>query len=81
MVVSKSVNPAAESANGVQISEQVGAALGSQATPSAANFQDRHRYRLIAAGWIVVRQTNGRRRSIPIFRRRIVPIARSEIRQ
>ncbi|MGA9009541.1 MAG: hypothetical protein WB495_22315 [Xanthobacteraceae bacterium] len=80
MVVSKSLNPAAESANGVQISEQVGAALGYQATPSAANFQDRRRYRLIAAGWIVVREKNGWRKSIPIFRRRAVPIRRLEMR-
>jgi hypothetical protein len=81
MTAPKSANPAAELANGVRISEQVAATLGFQAIPSVDNFQDHRRYRLIAAGWIVVRQNNGWRKSIPVFRRRLVPIARSEMHQ
>jgi hypothetical protein len=81
MTAPKSANPAAESANGVRSSEQVAATLEPQATSPVANFQDHRRYRLIAAGWAVVRQNNGWRKSIPIYRRRAVPIFRAEARQ
>jgi hypothetical protein len=39
------------------------------------------RSRLIRAGWVVVRRSDGLRESIPIFGRRAVPITRSGARQ
>jgi hypothetical protein len=81
----KSANPAAEMANGVRYSEQLGGELRIQATPSIAIFQVLgtaalrvpRRYQLVAACWVVIRHRNGLRKSIPIFRRRAVPITRS----
>jgi hypothetical protein len=81
MPSSQSANPAAELANGVRISEQVAATLGFQATPSVASFQGHRPHRLISAGWVVVRQNNGWRKSIPVLRWRSVPIAGSEMRR
>ena len=34
------------------------------------------RTRLVRAGWVVVRRSDGQRKSIPIYRRRTLPIAR-----
>jgi hypothetical protein len=39
------------------------------------------RTRLVRAGWVVVRRSDGLRRSIPIYRRRAVPIAKSRGRR
>jgi hypothetical protein len=80
MTAPKSANPAAELANEVRISEQVAAKLGNQATPSIIKFQDHRRHRLIAAGWVVVRQNNGWRKSVPIYRRRSLPIVGLDVR-
>jgi hypothetical protein len=78
MTAPESANLAAELANGVRSSEQVAATLGIQATRLAADFQVpsrfwHRRYQIVAAGWIVVRQSNGWRKSIPFYRRRAVP--------
>jgi hypothetical protein len=80
MTAPKSVNPAAELANGVRSSEQVAATLGIQATPTIVFFQASrrtadHRTRLVYAGWVTVRLNDGRRRSIPVLRRRKIQIA------
>jgi len=82
MTSEKRANPAAELANGVRSSEQVGTALWIQATPTIAIFQATrrtadHRTRLVYAGWVTVRLNDGRRRSIPVLRRRTVPISPS----
>jgi hypothetical protein len=81
MLAQKSAKPAtAATVSELRKSEQLGGELGFQATPSFANFQVHRRYRLIAAGWVVVRQNNGWRKSVPIYRRRSVPIVGSEMR-
>ena len=38
------------------------------------------RTRLIRTGWVVVRGSDGLRKSVPVFRRRAVPVARSGVR-
>jgi len=35
---------------------------------------------LVHAGWVVVRGSDGLRKSVPVFRRRAVPVARSGVR-
>ena len=87
MIDQKCANPAAELANGVRIPEQVAATLGLQATSSIKAFQvlsvaaPRRRFRTFAAGWVVVRRSDGLRRSVPIYRRRAVLVSGSGVRQ
>jgi hypothetical protein len=86
-MIDDGANPATGSVNGVRNSEQVAARLRLQATPSIAIFQVSgiaamragrfHRTRLVGAGWVVVRRSDGFRRSLPVYRGRTVPIARS----
>jgi hypothetical protein len=89
MTAQKSANPAAGLADGARSSELVAAALRLEATSTIANIQvpgrstardlsgRGFRTRLIRAHWVVVQQNDGQRRSIPVFIRRPVPIARS----
>jgi hypothetical protein len=79
MTAPKSANPATDLVNGVRSSEQVAATLGIQATPSIVFFQANRpaagqRTRLVYAGWVTIRLSDGRRRSIPVFRRRKIQI-------
>jgi hypothetical protein len=79
MSAQKSGKPAtAETANGLQRDDRLGRLIGSIANPTFRPTQGA--YRLIRAHWIVVRQNNGWRRSIPVFIRRAVPVIRSEAR-
>jgi hypothetical protein len=66
-----SAKPAAEdTANGLQRDDRFERLIGSIANPSFPPTQGA--YRLVRAHWVVVRQNNGWRRSIPVFIRRPV---------
>jgi hypothetical protein len=79
---------AAGTANGPQIDQHSGA-INPANTSATAIFQAlsaaprgrRYRICLIASGWVVVRRSDGLRKSIPVFRRRAVPIFAAEARR
>ena len=61
----------AATVNGLQRDDQLGRLIGSVAKPNSRPTQA---YRLVHAGWIVARQNNGWRRSVPVFRRRRIAL-------
>jgi hypothetical protein len=77
-----SAKPATEATvNGLQEADRLGRQIDFTANTTFRITQDGHRVRTIRAHWVVVRQDNGWRRSIPVFIRRAVPITRSGARQ
>jgi hypothetical protein len=77
----------AETVNGLQI-DQLGDSINPPDIPETAIFQvlgsatrrQRHRTRLIAAGWVVIRRSDGQRKSVPVFRKCAAPIFKAEAR-
>jgi hypothetical protein len=78
----KSRKPAtAATVNGLQEIDQLRRQINLTAKPTFRITQDVHRVRTIRAHWVVVRMDNGWHRSIPVFIRRALPIARPEARR
>jgi hypothetical protein len=82
MTTPQSAKPATDATvNGLQEADRLERQINFTANPTFRITQDGHRVWTIRAHWVVVRQNNGWRRSIPIFIRRAVPITRSGSRQ